>query len=40
MRTDVRTVPPAEDVGHVGDVPVRRRWVQDTRYKIALFFNT
>ena len=22
MHTDVRTVPPAEDVGHVGDVPV------------------
>ena len=28
LRTEVQTVPPDEDVGHVGNVPVRRRWVQ------------
>ena len=26
--TEVQTVPPDEDVGHVGNAPVRRRWVQ------------
>ena len=31
MRTDVRTVPPTEDVEHAGDVLVRRRWVQFVR---------
>ena len=25
LRTEVQTVPPDEDVGHVGNVPVRRR---------------
>ena len=28
MRTEVQTVLLDEDVGHVGNVPVRRRWVQ------------
>ena len=28
LRTEVQTVPPDEDVGHVGNAPVRRRWVQ------------
>ena len=28
LRTDVQTVPPDEDVGHVGNAQVRRRWVQ------------
>ena len=28
LRTEVQTVPPNEDVGHVGNAPVRRRWVQ------------
>ena len=28
LRTEVQTVPPDEDVGHVGNALVRRRWVQ------------
>ena len=28
LRTEVQTFPPDEDVGHVGNAPVRRRWVQ------------
>ena len=28
LRTEVQTVPPDEDVVHVGNAPVRRRWVQ------------
>ena len=28
LRTEVQTVPPDEDVGHVGNAPVRRHWVQ------------
>ena len=28
LRTEVQTVPPDEDVGHVGNAPVRRRGVQ------------
>ena len=31
LRTEVQTVPPDEDVGHVGNVPVRGRWVQPAR---------
>ena len=28
LRTEVQAVPPNEDVGHVGNAPVLRRWVQ------------
>ena len=28
MRTDAQTVPPAKDVGHLGNVPDQRRSVQ------------
>ena len=28
LHTEVQTVLPDEDVGHVGNAPVRRRWVQ------------
>ena len=36
LRTEVRTVPPDEDVGHVGNVPVRRRWVQPARRPVIM----
>ena len=36
LRTEVQTVPPDEDVGHVGDVPVRRRWVQLARRPVIM----
>ena len=39
MCTDVRTVPPAEDVEHVGDVPVRRRWVQYARRPVSMIWS-
>ena len=39
MRTDVRTVPPAKDVEHVGDVPVRRRWVQPARRPVSMIWS-
>ena len=39
MRTDVRTVPPAEDVEHVGDVPVRRRWVQPAHRPVSMIWS-
>ena len=31
MRTDARTVPPAKDVGHIGNVPDQGRSVQFAR---------
>ena len=31
LQTEVQSVPPDEDVGHVGNVPVRRPWVQLAR---------
>ena len=36
LRTEVQTVPPDEDVGHVGNVPVRRRWVQLARRPVIM----
>ena len=36
LRTEVRTVPPDEDVGHVGNVPVRGRWVQPARRPVIM----
>ena len=39
MRTDVRTVPPAEDVEHAGDVLVRRRWVQFARRPVSMIWS-
>ena len=36
LRTEVQTVPPDEDVGHVGNVPVRRRWVQPARRPVIM----
>ena len=39
MRTDVRTVPPAEDVEHAGDVLVRRRWVQFVRRPVSMIWR-
>ena len=39
MRTDVRTDPPAEDVEHVGDVLVRRRWVQFARRPESMIWS-
>ena len=39
MRTDVRTVPPAEDEEHFGDVPVRRRWVQSARRPASMIWS-
>ena len=33
---DLRTVPPDEDVGHVSNVPVRRRWVQLARRPVIM----
>ena len=39
MRIDVRTVPPAKDVEHVGAVPVRRRWVQPARRPVSMIWS-
>ena len=39
MRTNVRTVPPAEDVEHVGYVPVRRRWVQYAGRPVSMIWS-
>ena len=36
LHTEVQTVPPDEDVGHVGNVPVRRRWVQVARLPVIM----
>ena len=36
LRTEVQTVPPDEHVGHVGNVPVRRRWVQLARRPVIM----
>ena len=36
LRTEVQSVPPDEDVGHVGNVPVRRRWVQLARRPVIM----
>ena len=36
LRTEVQTVPPDEDVGHVGNVLVRRRWVQLARRPVIM----
>ena len=36
LRTEVQTVPPDEDVGHVGNVLVRRRWVQPARRPVSM----
>ena len=36
LSTEVQTVPPDEDVGHVGNVPVRRRWVQLARRPVIM----
>ena len=36
LRTEIRTVPPDEDVGHVGNVPVRRCWVQPARRPVLM----
>ena len=36
LHTEVQTVPPDEDVGHVGNVPVRRRWVQLARRPVIM----
>ena len=36
LRTEVQTVPPDEDVGHVDNVPVRRRWVQLARRPVIM----
>ena len=39
LRTEVQTVPPDGDVGHVGDVPVRRRWVQLARRPVNMIVS-
>ena len=36
LRTEVQTVPPDEDVGHVGNASVRRRWVQLARRPVSI----
>ena len=35
LRTEARTVPPAKDVGHLGDVPDQRRSVQFDRRQLS-----
>ena len=40
LHTEVQTVPPDEDVGHVGNVPVRRRWVQLARRPVIMIYKT
>ena len=36
LRTDVQTVLPDEDVGHVGNAPVRSSWVQLARRPVIM----
>ena len=39
LRTEVQTVPPNKNVGHVGNVPVRRRWVQLARRPVIMILH-